>query len=102
MKTVTLVLLALLVCEVDATPNKANTDSFLRDFYAAYSAKDATRMSQFYATDATFVDPSFELNFKGPDEIRALLRRCWRNMIRSIGKSRTRHRPAMIWWWKER
>lgn len=73
MKTVTLVLLALLVCEVDATPNKANTDSFVRDFYAAYSAKDAEKMSQFYTADATFVDPSFELNLKGPDEIRALL-----------------------------
>jgi steroid delta-isomerase-like uncharacterized protein len=69
----TLVLLALLACEVDATPNEANTDSFVRDFYAAYSEKNAEKMALFYAADATFVDPSFELNLKGMDEIRALL-----------------------------
>jgi limonene-1,2-epoxide hydrolase len=32
-------------------------------------------MAQFYAADATFVDPSFELNLKGPDQIRDLLRK---------------------------
>ena len=30
-------------------------------------------MAEFYATDATFVDPSFELNLKGRDQIRETL-----------------------------
>lgn len=55
--------------------NPADTGAFVRDFYAAYKAKDAARMAQFYTPDATFVDPSFELNLKGPDQIRELLTR---------------------------
>lgn len=47
-------------------------DAFVRDFYAAYKAKDAVRLAQFYTADATFVDPSFELDLKGPDQIRDL------------------------------
>ena len=50
----------------------AATDTFVHDFYAAYSARDPVRISQFYASDATFVDPSFELDLKGPDQIRDL------------------------------
>ncbi len=51
----------------------ATTDAFIRDYYAAYHAKDASRMAEFYTADATFVDPSFELDLKGPAEIRDLL-----------------------------
>lgn len=29
-------------------------------------------MAQFYTPDATFVDPTFELDLKGPDQIRDL------------------------------
>ncbi|MEY2486695.1 MAG: SnoaL-like domain [Verrucomicrobiota bacterium] len=50
----------------------ADTQAFVRDFYSAYKAKDAARIAQFYALDATFVDPSFELDLKGTDQIRAL------------------------------
>jgi ketosteroid isomerase-like protein len=47
-------------------------DNFVRDFYAAYKAKDAARMAQFYTDDATFSDPSFELVLKGPGQIHDL------------------------------
>lgn len=50
----------------------ADTQVFVRDFYFAYKAKDAARIAQFYTPDATFVDPSFELDLKGPDQIRGL------------------------------
>ena len=75
MKTVLCGLLVLLSFTFQARA-KSNTPipkDFVRDFYAAYKAKDAARMAQFYAADATFVDPSFELNLKGPDQIRELL-----------------------------
>jgi hypothetical protein len=52
--------------------NAADRAAFVRDFYAAYKAKDAARLAQFYTTDATLVDPSFELDLKGLDQIRAL------------------------------
>ena len=43
------------------------------EFYALTKPKDASRMAQFYNADATFVDPTFELNLKGPDQIHDLL-----------------------------
>ena len=75
MKTILCGLLVLLafMSQVRAESNAPKTKDFVRDFYAAYKAKDAARMAQFYAADATFVDPSFELNLKGPDQIRELL-----------------------------
>ena len=55
-------------------PNAADSQTFVRDFYAAYKARDAVRMGAIPADtlDATFVDPSFELDLKGPDQIRDL------------------------------
>jgi len=50
----------------------APTDAFLRDFFAAYESRDAVRFSEFYATDATFVDPTFELNLNGRQQIREM------------------------------
>jgi ketosteroid isomerase-like protein len=51
----------------------ADSTAFVRDFYAAYKARDTNRMAQFYTADATLVDPTFELDLKGPDQIRDLL-----------------------------
>ncbi|MEP6686247.1 MAG: nuclear transport factor 2 family protein [Verrucomicrobiota bacterium] len=59
--------------ETFAGSNAPQADAFVRDFYAAYKAKDAARMAEFYTATATFVDPSFELDLKGPDQIRELL-----------------------------
>jgi uncharacterized protein (TIGR02246 family) len=59
--------------QIWAESNASKMSAFVRDFYAAYKAKDAEKLARFYATDATFVDPSFELNLKGPDQIRDLL-----------------------------
>jgi uncharacterized protein (TIGR02246 family) len=75
MKTILGGLLVLLsfTSQICAKTNAPEAKDFVRDFYAAYKAKDAARMAQFYAADATFVDPSFELNLKGPDQIRDLL-----------------------------
>jgi limonene-1,2-epoxide hydrolase len=53
--------------------NEPKTKDFVRDFYAAYKAKNADKMAKFYTADATFLDPSFELNLKGADQIRDLL-----------------------------
>ena len=50
----------------------SSTDGFLRDFFAAYESRDVARFSEFYANDATFVDPSFELNFSGREQIREM------------------------------
>lgn len=50
----------------------ADQQTFVRDFYAAYTGRDAARLAQFYTTDATFFDPSFELDLKGVDQIRDL------------------------------
>ena len=76
MKTV----IALLLCfvsfwQVNAAADTPDRSVFVREFYAAYKARDAERMAQFYTPDATFVDPSFELNLKGPDQIRDLLKK---------------------------
>jgi steroid delta-isomerase-like uncharacterized protein len=70
-------IIALLLCSVSLWQTRAASDApdastFVHNFYAAYKAKDAARMAQFYADDATFVDPTFELNLKGPDQIRDL------------------------------
>jgi limonene-1,2-epoxide hydrolase len=77
MKTTSL-LLATIVLAASSVFAKEKTNeraSFVRDFYAAYSAKNAEKMAEFYAADATFVDPSFELNLQGPDQIRDLLKK---------------------------
>lgn len=58
---------------VKAGDNAPKSDVFVRDFYTAYKAKDAVKMSEFYTADATFVDPSFEIDLKGRDQIRELL-----------------------------
>lgn len=58
---------------IQAKSNAPDTAAFVRDFYAAYGAKDAAKMAEFYSVDATFVDPSFELDLKGRDAIRELL-----------------------------
>ena len=47
--------------------------AFVRDFYAAYGPHGAARIGDFYAADATFTDPSFELDLQGRDQIRDLL-----------------------------
>jgi uncharacterized protein (TIGR02246 family) len=70
---IALVVLTSLNAQVRADSNAPETNGFVHDFYAAYKAKDAARMAGFYAADATFVDPSFELNLKGTDQIRDLL-----------------------------
>ncbi len=56
-----------------AQPGAPEPAAFVRDFYAAYGAKDVAKMAEFYAADATFEDPSFELDLHGPGEIKALL-----------------------------
>jgi ketosteroid isomerase-like protein len=58
---------------VEAKSNAPDATAFVRDFYAAYHAKDAVKLAEFYAADATLVDPSFELDLKGRDAIRDLL-----------------------------
>ena len=76
MKTI----IAALLCSVSLWQIRAASDApdakvFVRDFYAAYSKKDVEKMAQFYAGDATLVDPSFELNLKGRDQISDLLKK---------------------------
>ena len=75
MKTIFAVsfLIILPAWQLQAKSDAPERSAFVRDFYAAYKARDAARMAQFYTADATFVDPSFELNLKGPDQIRELL-----------------------------
>ena len=77
MKTMPGLVAAIVLCahSVHAKTKAVDRTPFVRDFYAAYTAKDADKMAQFYAADATFIDPSFELNLKGPDQIRDLLRK---------------------------
>lgn len=77
MKT-TLALLPFLLVLIVEKPVQAkskalDSTAFVRDFYAAYQAKDTAKMSEFYSANATFVDPSFELNLKGRDAIRESL-----------------------------
>jgi limonene-1,2-epoxide hydrolase len=55
--------------------NAPDPTVFLRDFYACYNAQGAAKLGDFYTPDATFVDPSFELNLNGREEIRGLLTR---------------------------
>lgn len=77
MKAIVGLLAAVVLCALSAHAKSKAVDrtSFVRDFYAAYTAKDAEKMAQFYATDASLIDPSFELNLKGPDQIRDLLKK---------------------------
>jgi limonene-1,2-epoxide hydrolase len=75
-KVIALFLLLIFAASfVNAKSNAPEKSAFVRDFYAAYTAKDAEKMAQFYTTEATFVDPSFELNLKGPEQIRDLLKK---------------------------
>jgi uncharacterized protein (TIGR02246 family) len=68
------ILLVLVIAKpVQAKSNAPASAAFVRDFYAAYHEKDAAKMAEFYNADATFVDPSFEINLKGRDAIRELL-----------------------------
>ena len=85
-----------------AKPNTPHTDAFLRDYYATYQSKDAVKLSEFYQVEATLVDPSFELNLKGSDQIRLLF-------VEALAKYdslrfMTAHfvTPAMSWSWKAR
>jgi ketosteroid isomerase-like protein len=96
MKMIFVVLLLFVSGAAVPTPANADSQAFVRDFYSAYKAKDVARMAQFYAPDATFVDPTFELDLKGPDQIRDLLRKLWRNTNRSTGKSPILHPPVTI------
>jgi ketosteroid isomerase-like protein len=73
MKMIFVVLLLFVSGAAIPIPASADSQAFVRDFYSAYKAKDVARMAQFYAPDATFVDPTFELDLKGPDQIRDLL-----------------------------
>ena len=77
MKAMLCLVTAIVLCaySVYAKTKALDRSTFVRDFYAAYTAKDADKLAQFYATDATFVDPSFELNLKGSDQIRDLLKK---------------------------
>ena len=75
-RSIGIFLLSLLpVLAASAKSNAPETSAFVRDYYAAYTAKDAARMAEFYTADATFVDPSFELDLKGRDQIRDLLKK---------------------------
>jgi limonene-1,2-epoxide hydrolase len=77
MKSMLGFVVAILLCIsfVQAKSEVVDRSSFMRDFYAAYAEKNADKMAHFYTVDATFVDPSFELNLKGPDQIRDLLKK---------------------------
>src|SRR5438874_13551818 len=76
MKAMLCLVTAIVLCaSVYAKTKAVDRSTFVVDFYAAYTAKDADKLAQFYATDATFVDPSFELNLNGSDQIRDLLKK---------------------------
>ena len=75
MKTILCGLLVVVVSftsQIRAQTNASET-SARAVLYPAYRAKDVARMAQFCAADATFVGIPFELNLKGPDQIRELL-----------------------------
>jgi limonene-1,2-epoxide hydrolase len=74
-KSLLLTAIVLTASSVYAKEKTNGRTSFVHDFYAAYSAKDADKLATFYTADATFVDPSFELNLKGRDQIRELLKK---------------------------
>lgn len=67
--------IVLLAHPVHAKTEAIDRKVFVRDFYATYAAKDADKMAQFYTPDASFVDPSFELDLKGSTQIRDLLKK---------------------------
>lgn len=68
--------LGLIVCAaVRAELTAAQTNAFVHDFYAVYNAQGAPRMADFYTVDATFVDPTFDLDLKGREHIGDLLTR---------------------------
>lgn len=71
--TALILLLAGVVGIRPAIAAPADPAAFVRDFYAAYGAKDTAKMAGFYTADATFEDPTFELALKGPEQIRNLL-----------------------------
>jgi ketosteroid isomerase-like protein len=71
MKKIQFALFTFSICfALQTRADLASNDVFVRDFYAAYKAKDAVRMAEFYTADATFFDPSSELDLRGPDQIR--------------------------------
>jgi ketosteroid isomerase-like protein len=72
---ITLILLcsALACTVVRAQANLPDPGGFVRDFYAVYNATGSAKLADFYTTDATLVDPTFELSLKGREEIGALL-----------------------------
>jgi ketosteroid isomerase-like protein len=51
---------------------QADARGFVDRFYAAYASRDATKLIEFYADDAEFIDPTFDLNLKGRAQIQAL------------------------------
>lgn len=53
--------------------NAAEVDAFTHDFYANYNAQGAAKLGDFYATDATFTDPTFGLDLHGREQIGGLL-----------------------------
>ncbi len=55
-----------------AAGNAPDAATFVHDFYACYNAPGAAKLADFYTADATFVDPSFELNLKGREQIGGL------------------------------
>jgi limonene-1,2-epoxide hydrolase len=71
--TVPLLVVLITSSRLEAASNAPESAAFVRDFYATYNAKGVPKLSEFYAADATFVDPSFELDLKGRDQIRDLL-----------------------------
>ena len=74
MKTIIALLLSSVpLWQTLAASNAPEKSGFVRDFYGAYKAKDAEKMAKFYTVDATFVDPSFELDLKGVEQIHDLL-----------------------------
>ena len=79
MKTLPSLGLALAAILLGAAPMTRSADvtaprnqAFLHDFFAAFSARDGSRLAEFYTADAVFEDPSFELDLHGPAAIREL------------------------------
>ncbi|MDI1320799.1 MAG: nuclear transport factor 2 family protein [bacterium] len=72
-RALALLLLAFaLLPRVLAQTNAPDVKAFVHDFYSVYNAPGAVKMADFYAEDATFYDPSFELDMHGRAEIGAL------------------------------
>ena len=51
----------------------AQADAFVHDFFSVYNAQGAPKMADFYTADATFTDPTFELDLHGREQIGNLL-----------------------------